>query len=170
MRTPFATLICLTAPFLAAPVMATLASPVAAAELKTDHPGVVALGENNGKRAYTSFPDLMTLYVYDGDQRGKSSCDKLCTAVWNILRAADNAEPKGDWTVVQRDDGRKQWAYKGKPVYTFYDDRAYDAKGEGLPFGWWLNEAGIDAPAADAYLKYKTKTPAPGPLWRVLEP
>jgi predicted lipoprotein with Yx(FWY)xxD motif len=30
----------------------------------------------------------------------------------------------GDWTVVTRDDGAKQWAYKSKPLYSFAKDAA----------------------------------------------
>lgn len=165
MRTPFVTLICLTAPCLIA-----LAGSVAAAELKLDHPGVVALAQDSGKSEYTSFPDVLPLYIYEGDERGKSKCDRLCAAVWPILAVFDNAQPAGDWTIFRRDDGRRQWAYKGMPVYTFYDDRGYDLpKGEDLPFGWWLNE-GVNGPAPDTYTKYKSKAPGRGLTWRRLVP
>ncbi len=30
----------------------------------------------------------------------------------------------GDWTIIIRDDGARQWAYKDKPVYTYANDAA----------------------------------------------
>ena len=160
MRTFLVTLICLIA----------VAGPAAAAAPKLDHPGVVALSEDNGKFTYTSFPDVLPLYIFEGDERGKSKCDRVCAGVWPILGVLESAKPAGDWTIIQRDDGRRQWAYKGMPVYTFYDDRGYDApKGEGLPFGWWLKE-GVAGPAPETYAKYKTATPGQGPVFRRLVP
>jgi predicted lipoprotein with Yx(FWY)xxD motif len=34
-----------------------------------------------------------------------------------------DAKDAGSWTVVTRDDGSKQWAYKGKPLYFWKDDK-----------------------------------------------
>ena len=165
MRKPFVILIGLTAPCLSA-----LAGSVEAVELKLDHPGSVALSQNGNKFAYTSFPDGLPLYIFEGDDRGKSKCDRLCTAVWPIVFALDSAQPTGDWIIIQRDDKRKQWAHKGLPVYTFYDDTRYDVpKGEDLSFGWWLNE-GVAGPAIETYGKYKSKEAGRGPVWRKLEP
>jgi predicted lipoprotein with Yx(FWY)xxD motif len=65
----------------------------------------------------------MTLYTFDGDAApGKSSCKDACEKVWPPLKAAELAKPVGDWTVVIHDDGSRQWAYKGKPLYTFSGD------------------------------------------------
>jgi predicted lipoprotein with Yx(FWY)xxD motif len=65
----------------------------------------------------------MTLYTFDGDAApGKSACAGACETVWLPLTAAELAKPVGDWTVVIRDDGSRQWAYKGKPLYTFSGD------------------------------------------------
>ena len=64
----------------------------------------------------------MTLYIFDKDTAGKSNCNGQCATNWPPLTAAADAKPSGDWTVVTRDDGSKQWAYKGKPLYTFHKD------------------------------------------------
>ena len=64
----------------------------------------------------------MTLYSFDGDAAGKSNCVGACEKVWVPLKAAELAKPIGDWTVVVRDDGSKQWAFKGKPLYDYSGD------------------------------------------------
>ncbi len=72
----------------------------------------------------------MTLYTFDGDQPGRSTCASDCTKVWRPLRAAGLAMPVGDWTTVRRDDGTRQWAYKGRLLYGFVGDgKPGDAKG-----------------------------------------
>lgn len=62
------------------------------------------------------------LYTYDKDEPGKSNCNDACAITWTPLRAPDSAKPVGQWTVVKRDDGSSQWAYDGKPVYSFARD------------------------------------------------
>ena len=46
-----------------------------------------------------------------------------CTRVWPPLYADANAKPVGNWTIVDRPDGRKQWAYERRPVYMFVHDK-----------------------------------------------
>jgi predicted lipoprotein with Yx(FWY)xxD motif len=72
----------------------------------------------------------MTLYAFDGDEAGKSACAGDCARVWIPLKAAELAKPLGDWTAIRRDDGSRQWAYKGRPLYSFAGDgKPGDAKG-----------------------------------------
>ena len=46
-----------------------------------------------------------------------------CTGVWPPAFAAADAKPVGAWSVVERSDGRKQWAYGGWPLYTSILDK-----------------------------------------------
>lgn len=79
----------------------------------------------------------MTLYTYDKDAPGKSNCGGLCATFWPPVVAADNAQPAGDFTLVTRGSGAKQWAYKGKPLYTYYEDsKPGDASGDGNDGIW----------------------------------
>ena len=41
-----------------------------------------------------------------------------CTGVWPPVLAADNARPVGNFTIIARPDGRKQWAYSKHALYT----------------------------------------------------
>jgi len=80
----------------------------------------------------------MTLYTFDKDAGGKSMCNGPCAENWPALAAADDAKPTADMTVVVRDDGKKMWAYKGKPLYTFKKDMAPgDTNGDGFLNGAW---------------------------------
>lgn len=82
---------------------------------------------------------MMTLYTYTPDTvAGKSTCNGRCAENWPPLKAADDAKPMGEWTIVTRDDGAKMWAYKGKPLYTFArDTKAGDATGDNMGNGNW---------------------------------
>ena len=67
----------------------------------------------------------MTLYYFERDDSGdKSTCDGKCTERWRPLAAADDAEAKGDFTVITRNDGSKMWAYRYRPLYTSQSDKA----------------------------------------------
>lgn len=67
----------------------------------------------------------MTLYTFDNDtaNSGKSACNEGCIQAWPALSAAADAKNSGDFTVVVRNDGSKQWAFKGKPLYTWVQDK-----------------------------------------------
>jgi len=79
----------------------------------------------------------MTLYTFDRDAGGKSACNGPCATNWPPLKAGADDKPAGDWTVITRDDGGKQWAYKGKPVYTWAKDtKPGDKTGDGVNSVW----------------------------------
>lgn len=74
----------------------------------------------------------MTLYTYDKDPAGKSACNGSCAVNWPPLTAAADAKASGDYSIVTRDDGSKQWAYKGKPLYLWVkDQKPGDKTGDG---------------------------------------
>jgi predicted lipoprotein with Yx(FWY)xxD motif len=80
----------------------------------------------------------MTLYTFDKDAGGKSACNGPCATNWPALKAADSDKPGDGYTVITRDDGSKQWAYKGKPLYTFVkDQKPGDINGDGFLNGVW---------------------------------
>jgi predicted lipoprotein with Yx(FWY)xxD motif len=51
--------------------------------------------------------------------------------------ASASDQPSGDWAVVVRDDGSRQWAYKGKPLYQWVkDQKPGDTTGDGFRGVW----------------------------------
>jgi len=83
----------------------------------------------------------MTLYTFDKDPAGssKSVCNGPCATAWPPLMASASAVASGDWTIITRDDGSKQWAYKGKPLYLWVKDKnPGDKTGDGVNKVWSL--------------------------------
>jgi predicted lipoprotein with Yx(FWY)xxD motif len=79
----------------------------------------------------------MTLYAFDKDSAGKSACNDQCAVNWPPLAADADSSAEGKWTVVTRDDKTRQWAYDGKPLYTFKSDKkAGDVEGDGKGGVW----------------------------------
>ncbi|MBW7963879.1 hypothetical protein [Bradyrhizobium sp. BR 10261] len=80
----------------------------------------------------------MTLYTYERDTNGKTSnCNGKCTENWVPLAATAEAKPIGDFTVIDRADGSKMWAYRYRPLYTSPADKAPgDANGNATTLQW----------------------------------
>lgn len=77
-----------------------------------------------------------SVYSYDRDTPAKSSCVGACLVDWEPILAPDTAVAHGEWAVIERPGGRKQWTFRGKPLYRYLQDskeRAYD--GSDIP-GW----------------------------------
>ena len=84
-------------------------------------------------------PSRMTLYTFDRDTAGsgKSACNGPCATNWPPLMASGSDQGKGDYTVITRDDGQKQWALKGKPLYYWVKDtKPGDKTGDGFNNMW----------------------------------
>ncbi len=83
----------------------------------------------------------MTLYTFDKDAVGsnKSVCNGQCAVNWPPLRAGADAQSRGEFSVVTRDDGTKQWAHDGKPLYLWVKDtKPGDKTGDGFNKVWWV--------------------------------
>lgn len=63
-----------------------------------------------------------SLYTWDKDQPNKSNCTGDCARVWIPALAPASAQPLGEWSIIQRGPGVRQWAFRKKPVYTFSED------------------------------------------------
>jgi predicted lipoprotein with Yx(FWY)xxD motif len=79
----------------------------------------------------------MTLYTFDKDKAGQSACNGTCAKLWPPFRATAGASASGDWSIITRSDGSKQWAYKGKPLYAWSKDtKPGETTGDGVKMVW----------------------------------
>lgn len=97
--------------------------------------GVQPLKSDSGVMADASG---RTVYVFDKDMAdsGKSACNGPCAALWPPVPAASTT-PAAPYSVVTRDDGSKQLAYKGKPLYLYSSDqKPGDRRGDNFNGIW----------------------------------
>ena len=110
-------------------------SLIAQANPTTDSNGVMA--SKDGK----------TLYTFTKDAAGKSNCNGGCATAWPPFIVANAALAGGEFSIVTRDDGAKQWAFKGQPLYFFAGDtKPGEMNGEGSGGVWFV----VKSPAASS--------------------
>ena len=65
-----------------------------------------------------------TLYAFDGDaaRDGQGCSDGGCDMQWLPVTAPALALDVGDFSVVSRADGSRQWAHRGRPLYRYRGD------------------------------------------------
>ncbi|MFZ6751688.1 hypothetical protein [Undibacterium sp. Ren11W] len=82
----------------------------------------------------------MSLYTFDKDMAGsgKSNCNGPCLTLWPALPVPTTL-PAGKYSVITRDDGSKQLAYDGKPLYLYAADKqAGERNGDNFKSVWHL--------------------------------
>jgi predicted lipoprotein with Yx(FWY)xxD motif len=88
-----------------------------------------------------------TLYIFEPDAQGPSTCYDDCAATWPAfvakgeLEVSGNDEDPTDATLLgtaPRDDGGQQVTYDGWPLYYFASDQGPgDTNGQGVGDVWW---------------------------------
>lgn len=97
-------------------------------------------GSASGReRLVFATPEGLTLYTYENDTPGKAStCNSDCARDWPPALAPDRPKLFGPWSVIKREGGERQWAYKGRPLYTSSKDID--------PGSWYGNSPANDGP------------------------
>lgn len=116
---------------------------------------VVKVGNNVKFGSILTSADGMTLYTFIQDAPGKSTCNGSCAATWPPVTTTAASAPTvdgapGKFSLVTRDDGTKQVAYNGSPLYRYTPDKAPgDTNGQGVGNVWFVATASAAAtPAA----------------------
>jgi predicted lipoprotein with Yx(FWY)xxD motif len=98
--------------------------------------------------------DGRTLYIFTNDTAGKSVCNGSCATAWPPMEAATAPKVEGaagEFSIVTRDDGKKQVAHNGRPLYTYAgDQKAGDTTGEGVGGVWFVAKASGQQASAGA--------------------
>lgn len=79
-----------------------------------------------------------SVYSYDKDEAGRSMCGGSCTETWNPVLAPQSAQAVGEWTILERAPGVRQWEFRSKPLYTYVHDIRTQSQ-EGSDVSGWHN-------------------------------
>lgn len=99
-------------------------------------PGFLVKTNAVGRIVLTSAGE--SVYSWDGDTANKSNCDAKCLgSEWLPVAAGEAAIAQGEWRVIDRAPGVKQWTFRGRPLYThILDRRPRSLEGSDVP-GWY---------------------------------
>ncbi|GAB2175224.1 COG4315 family predicted lipoprotein [Dongia sp. agr-C8] len=107
------------------------------AELPSDQPRMTTTQTSSTSLLTTS--SGMTVYTFDKDTAGQSTCYGPCASYWPPVVARPGQQPFGDMTIIRRNDGTMQWAKQGRPLYTFAEDTMMgDMKGNNYNQNWHI--------------------------------
>jgi predicted lipoprotein with Yx(FWY)xxD motif len=102
-------------------------------------PAEISVFIENDRYVFKTNDDL-TIYAFAHDKAGHSECTGECEKTWPPVTAPADAHRVGDWTAIARGDLARQWAYKGKPVYTYVRDEPGKTLGAGMDGAWRIVE------------------------------
>ncbi|MBL1420173.1 MAG: hypothetical protein COC24_006645 [Alphaproteobacteria bacterium] len=81
----------------------------------------------------------MTVYTFKKDKKGTSNCYDDCATAWPPFYAGSYDDAKGDFSKIERKDGKMQWAHKGWPLYLWQGDAAKgDTTGNKVGGVWFV--------------------------------
>jgi predicted lipoprotein with Yx(FWY)xxD motif len=89
-------------------------------------PGFDVISTVNGRLLVTATIHA-SVYTFERDTAAISLCVDECLRSWTPMLAPEFAKPTGEWSLVQRSPGIRQWAFRGKPLYTHVADLPYRA-------------------------------------------
>lgn len=104
-------------------------------------PGPLKTAKSEKLGTYLVDSKGMTVYIFDKDKEsGKSTCNGGCAKSWPpFAPKAGDPSAKAPLSIITRDDGTKQYAYKGRPLYYYEKDtKSGDTTGEGRGKVWWV--------------------------------
>lgn len=89
-----------------------------------------------------------SVYSYDKDTAEKTMCDSVCTRTWEPLLAPQTAQAEGDWSIMERAPGVRQWTYRQQPLYAYAPDERSNRTSslEGSDVDGWRNVYTQQAP------------------------
>ena len=82
----------------------------------------------------------MTLYTYDNDYANESTCTGVCSTNWPpfLVEGKPIYIPR-NFTIIEREGGQLQWAYKNKPLYRWNRDQVIgDTTGDNFNSLWHI--------------------------------
>ena len=113
------------------------------AKVNAEETAGVKVAEKEGVGQFLTDGNGMTLYTFAVDEPGTSSCTAECLDKWPPFYVDPAAVVEGceagDFSTITREDGSEQTAYKGMPLYYFFNDNnPGDTNGHAVKDVWFV--------------------------------
>lgn len=92
--------------------------------------------------------DNYSVYATSADKADKSNCNGTCLQEWKPIVAPAYAKPRGEFGIIERSPGIRQWTFRKQPLYTHIGEPMGKMYGSDEP-GWY-----------NVYLQFTPKPPA----------
>jgi predicted lipoprotein with Yx(FWY)xxD motif len=89
-----------------------------------------------------------SVYASSRDAPDKSNCTGVCLEEWKPILAPAYAQPRGEFGIIERSPGVRQWTFRRQPLYQHVGEPFQKMYGSDVP-GWF-----------NVYLQYTPKPPA----------
>lgn len=92
------------------------------------------------KGSFLADPKEMTIYIFDKDTKGASSCYGACATTWPpyLVTNPPTSLPT-NITIIKRTDGSMQYVWKDMPLYHYAKDtKPGDITGDGVGGVWHI--------------------------------
>lgn len=89
----------------------------------------------------------LPFYTFDEDEPNASSCYDECAALWPPAIVGEGVQPTGNWSAIERADGTRQWAFNGRPLYTYVED---DKSGDTSAMSMYMGGGGPKGHGVDS--------------------
>ncbi|WP_020649660.1 hypothetical protein [Solimonas variicoloris] len=99
-----------------------------------------------GRMLLTS--DNYSVYASQQDAPDRSNCKGSCLDAWKPIEAPAYAKPRGEFGIIERSPGIRQWTFRRQPLYTHVGEPTKKMYGSDVP-GWY-----------NVYAQYTPKPPA----------
>ena len=107
--------------------------------LADSHGNKFVHSRTSGGQIYIMYQNHMSLYTYENDDLGVSSCYGECAVSWPPALLPANTVLGENYSLVKRSDGAMQAAFKGQPLYlSVLDENVGETNGDGIGGVWFL--------------------------------
>ncbi len=116
-----------------------LLAPGVSGSLADSHGNDFVHSRTNNGQIYIMYQTHMSLYTFENDEIGKSTCYGSCAKTWPPALLPAGTPLGENYSLIQRTDGSMQAAFKGQPLYLYVGDKKIgDIKGDGVGDVWFL--------------------------------
>lgn len=111
----------------------------AAVSVADSHGNEFVHSRTSGGQVFIMYRNHMSLYTFENDSQNRSNCYGECAQAWPPALLDAGVVLGENYSLIPRDDGTMQAAFKGQPLYlSVLDKKIGETNGDGVGGVWYL--------------------------------